>query len=294
MVGYGHMSQKIISTFLVSLLVGLILGYLLFGGGGQQDGPDISGENIIATSTESSSISTTTAGKKKKMITVGGITFETDADNPGGISLGEVPIQSIPKPIPALNSTTVFSIGANVSPEAQKIVREQIAGLVKKLTANPGVIDNWLSLGLYRKMSGEFGLAKEAWEYAKKLQPNDKQAYNNLADLYQFYLKDYPLAEKNWQKTVELDATFIGGYRGLYNFYIQTKQATKAKMAVEDGLQKNPHSLDLLVLLANFYKEQGNPEQAKLYFTKALAEAKVLKENASLIAPIQAELDALK
>ena len=285
------MTQKITVSIIAGIVVGLMGSYLMYHKGTTSvtRGADVS----IATSTSRTNTATST-GKKKKLVTVNGITFETDADNPGGITFGTTPLSEVPKPIPALNTAVTFVATANVSPEAQKIIRTQIADLVKKLTANPGVYGDWLSLGLYRKMAGENALAKEAWEYAKRLQPNDKQAYSNLGDLYQYYLKDLTGAEINLKKTVELDATYIAGYRNLYDLYTQEKQINKAKAILDAGLSKNPHSVDLLVLLANYYKAQGNNTQAKAYFTKALTEAKVLPENASLVPVIQAEIDKLK
>lgn len=236
---------------------------------------------------------TTSTAKKKKTVTVGGITFETDADNPSTITLEQVPAGQLPKPVPTLSDAVTFSATANVSPDAQKIIRTQITDLVKKLTANPGDFNSWLSIGLYRKMAGDYTKARDMWEYAKKLQPTDKQAYNNLGDLYQYYLKDSAQAELNWKKTVELDPKFIAGYRSLYDLYTQNKQNDKAKAILDVGLQKNPRSIDLLVLTAQFYKNIGQKDVAKTFYEKALVEAKAIPEDASMIPSIQAEIDAL-
>ncbi len=277
------MTQKTTISLISGILVGLLGARLYY----SKKLP----EKLSLTATTAPAMTATPAIKKKKMVTVGGITFETDADNPGGISLEQMPITELPKTVPLLSSVVNFSTTANVSAEAQKIIRAQITDLVKKLTVSPGVLNDWLSLGLYRKMAGEYGLSKEAWGYAKKLQPTDKQAYNNLGDLYQYYLKDMANAEINWKKTIALDVKFIAGYRNLYNLYSQNKQSDQARAVLESGLAKNPQSIDLLVLLGTYYRDQGQKDTARTYYEKALAEAKASKENASLVSAIQAEID---
>lgn len=282
------MTQKTTLSIALGVIIGLFASYVLYHGGATQ-----TETSITATSTGAVATATSTT-KQKKVMTVGGITFETDVDNPAGISLEQVPANQVPKPAPTINASVTFSATANVSADAQKIIKTQIADLVKKLAANPGVLDNWLSLGLYRKMAGEYTKARDAWEYAVKLAPADKQAYNNLGDLYQYYLKDYTKAELNWKRTVELDTKFISGYRALYDLYVQNKQEVKAKAILDAGLVKNPQSIDLLVLTAQYYRDRGDKTQARTYYTKALAAAKLIKENASLLPVIQAEIDKLK
>lgn len=243
--------------------------------------------STVATSTDGTSTTTT---KEKKLITIGGVTFETDADNPSGVSIERVPVSELPKPIPVLTGALV--IDAKLPADAQKIIREQLTKLIAELQKDPSNEGNWVRLGVYRKIAADYQGAKIAWEYAKKLSPNDTVVYNNLADLYQFYLKDTAAAELNWKKTISLDPKFIPGYRSLYELYMATSRASMAKAILEQGIKANPRSIDLYVLLGSYYRTQGQNTLARSQFEKALAEAKRVQDK-GLITAIQAEIDRL-
>ena len=57
-------------------------------------------------------------------------------------------------------------------------------------------MENWLVLGVYRKMIGDYESAKEVWEYASAIRPQNSVSFNNLGELYAYYLKDNAKAEK--------------------------------------------------------------------------------------------------
>ena len=279
------MKNKYIITLVLAVIIGLLGARIFYG----RDNTKREGLPAVTSTTTVAKIP---AGKKR--VTVGGITYITDATNTAGIIIEQVPTE-LPKPIPALNTVVTFSATANISPEAQKIIKIQIFELVNKLKLHPEVASNWLSLGLYRKMGADYASAKIAWEYAKRLQPNDIQAYSSLGELYQYYMKEYPESELNWKKSIEIDKKFIIGYRNLFVLYTTfMKNPTQGKLILDAGLRANPESIDILVLLAQYYRDHGQTSLSRTNFEKALVQAKRQKENQNLVPQIQAEIDNLR
>ncbi|MSU45331.1 MAG: hypothetical protein EXS47_01750 [Candidatus Zambryskibacteria bacterium] len=190
---------------------------------------------------------------------------------------------------PDLNSPIVDH--GNLDPAALKVITENIRTMSKNLASNPHDEDLWLRLGIHRKMLRDYEEAVLILNYVVKLWPNDYVPYNNLADLYQSYIKNNELAEKNWLKVIELKADYISAYENLSNLYL-TAYPEKKNLALPllmKGLERNSHSTDLLIIVARYYGALENKEQLSLYYSKAIEEAK-LQGNQSLIAALEAEL----
>lgn len=135
--------------------------------------------------------------------------------------------------------------------DAQKIIREKIEKLSTELKQNPNLFDNWLLLGIYRKMIGDYEVAKEYWEYAGIINPQSPTPFNNLGDLFANFLKDDKKAEENFLKAIAIDPSAIYIYRSLYEFYhYNLKDGAKAKAILEQAIKANPNtSQDLQNLL---------------------------------------------
>jgi tetratricopeptide (TPR) repeat protein len=145
-------------------------------------------------------------------------------------------------------------ITANLPEDAKKIALEKIKDLSDKLKENPDLFNYWLELGVYRKMINDYEGAKEAWEYAGVIRPKNSISFNNLGDLYGYYLKDQKKAEDNFLRAVENGTDKIFIYRNLYEFYRYVlKDNEKSRQILEKGIRLNPDtSQDLQVLLDNF------------------------------------------
>lgn len=162
--------------------------------------------------------------------------------------------QSKLPPAPTLNRT--FTPLATLDPALVKNLQDKMVTTISNLKDNPSNQDAWIALGGERKALGDYNGARDAWEYAKVINPNVVVPWNNLADLYQFYLKDYPKAELNWKKTFALDATYIQGYRGLYYLYVYSmpEKTSEIPAMLKDAIAKNPAANDLKVLLDEYEK----------------------------------------
>lgn len=171
-------------------------------------------------------------------------TGEADSDKNVEIS------QSSSIKIPDLKRLVVGSAG-NQLPEAirEKTILE-IKTLSKELADNHDYISGWLQLGILRKFLGDYDGAVEAWVYASLARPKDYIAFSNLGDLNHYYLKNFPEAEKNLKKVVELKPDNIAGWRNLADLYSYSYPGgetgkEKARAVLQEGLSKNPNNTEL-------------------------------------------------
>lgn len=194
-------------------------------------------------------------------------------------NLGKMP--NLERPIENLSKLD----GVSFQKTAQDIVE-----LTKKLKLEPQNRNMWLDLAVFRKMLGDYSASLEILNYVAVLWPKDYISFNNLADLYQYYLKNYPLAEKNWLKVIELKPDYPPAYENLFTLYTvdhKEKQALALPVLLK-GLTQNPDSTDLMVYIARYYNAMGNKEQASIYYNKAIDVAK-LEKNEQLEASLRAE-----
>jgi len=178
------------------------------------------------------------------------LTRSTDStSSPQATTTQEIPeiiINPIPnKPIPAL--PWPVAVRNNISGEARENALKNIMTLTLALRKDPGLYDHWMDLALYRRSIGDFVGAREAWEYAALLRPEDFIPPHNLGDLYTYDLVDYRKAEASYLASLKLDATAIIVYQKLYELYrFKMKDNAKAKAILEEGIKKNPSTSERL------------------------------------------------
>ena len=131
----------------------------------------------------------------------------------------------------------------------------------------------WLGQGILKKNAGDYKGAKEAWEHVVKIRPEDHVAYNNLGDLYQHYLKDYPKAEFYLKKTVELKPDYLQGYTNLHDLYriFYKEKSGLADDILLEGIKNNPQDYYLRIVLASYYKDRGDKINARKSYEEALS-----------------------
>lgn len=145
---------------------------------------------------------------------------------------------------------------SSLDPALVKNLEDKMAITLSNLKKDSTNQDAWVALGGERKVLGDYEGARDAWEYAKAINPNVVAPWSNLADLYQFYIKDYVKSEQNWKKTFALDVTYIQGYRGLYYLYVYSMPTKTGDIPamLKAAIAKNPAADDLKVLLADYEK----------------------------------------
>ena len=187
-------------------------------------------------------------------VNIGGVTIQGEGDMKG-VKIEPITITNdkptVNIPLPDLNKE--IKIIANIGEDAKKIVTTKIQDLSSQLKKDSDNLENWLVLGVYRKTIGDYEGAKEAWEYASAIRPQNSTSFNNLGELYAYYLKDNSKAEKNYAKATENDPSAIYIYRNFFDFYRYfMEDKIKAKAILEKGISANPStSSDLKNLLEN-------------------------------------------
>lgn len=181
----------------------------------------------------------------------------------------EETVVSLP-PTPDLNREIMYK--ALVREEDKPKIEAEIKIISQTLKDNPDYPQGWLQLGILRKYIGDYEGAGLAWEYATKIRPVDYVAFNNLGDLYHFYLKNFPKSESAIKKVIELKPDYVQAYRNLFELYTLSykEKANLADDVLILGISKNPKAYDLMVALAMYYKEKGDKTGARKYFEEAL------------------------
>lgn len=221
---------------------------IVFGGAGYYIWMDLSASNSI------DSDNTTSESSDGKKINIGGIAIEGGGD----IKVEELPFEKsnrgvVNVPPPDLDKE--IKITASLTKEVEQAAISKIIEISAKLKADKTLVNDWILLGVYRKIIGDYFGAAEVWEYAGKISPGAYMPFNNLGDLYAYYLKDSKKAEQNFQTAIKKGQNQIHIYRSFYEFYrYVVKNDTKAKAVLEQGIAANPgeSSLDLQNLLQSF------------------------------------------
>ncbi|MBU4536916.1 hypothetical protein KJ603_02680, partial [Patescibacteria group bacterium] len=111
------------------------------------------------------------------------------------------PIQE-EREVPSLDRKIEFPESLPV--EAHEPVTKKINEIVASLKENSDSFDNWLELGIYRKMIEDYEGTEIAWDYASYLEPNKFVVWGNLGDLYALYMRDNTKAEVYYLKALEI------------------------------------------------------------------------------------------
>ncbi len=152
--------------------------------------------------------------------------------------------KTILPPAPSLDRPIVYP--ADMPAQIKEDNQNKISQIIKNLKLNQGSFNDWIDLGLYRKLLEDHEGARQAWEYASLLRPQSSASFSNLGILYGYYLKDAPKAEKSFLQAIANDPKDINLYFQTYEFYRDVvKDAAKARGIIETGLKNNPDDKDL-------------------------------------------------
>jgi tetratricopeptide (TPR) repeat protein len=186
----------------------------------------------------------------------------------------------------------VFS--SSVSPDTQASLEAAFAQVQSALKKNATDFDSWIALGDLRKEAGDYAGAAADWEYASEAYPGNIISFANLGDLYSHFLPNYPKAAAAYKQQIANDPTDVEIYQDLFLLYTNQypQAAGVAETLVKQGIAANPKAVDLQVLLARYYKSQGDTADAKAEYDAAIANAQAQGQT-SVAAQLQAEEAAL-
>ena len=197
------------------------------------------------------------------------------------------------EPIRELNAApqVAASVGAVYVEKYQK----NLAAIAERLEKDPRNYDEWLGVAYIKKIFSNYTGTRDAWEYAKVVNPDNPIAYFNLGELYGYELKELTKAEENYKTALKLNPYHFDYYIGLANFYEDVfKSPEKAEAILLSALEKIPHSeVNLFTEIGAFYRDQKNYAKAVEYFEKALVAAKATL-NPSVQKAVETELNYIR
>lgn len=158
--------------------------------------------------------------------------------------------------------------------EAQKsqFLQDFQQGKDMVLKSNFDSLQGLNGLALAKQRLGDFEGAVVAWRYANLIRPKNSLSFANLAALYQYDLKQYDRAEKNYLISLANDPGDIPTIRNFFELYFYSfKDNKKAEALLLKAIADNPNKIgDLYPLTGRFYADIGLPEKAIEYYQKAL------------------------
>lgn len=173
------------------------------------------------------------------------------------------------QPLPTSNKLSLpptlerpINITTSLSGAEKDEVIEEIKHFEASLKNKPQNMHEWIQLGNLRKIIGDYLGAVEYWKYASLLEPTFHVPYNNLGNLYQYYLNDMVKAEEYYKKYIELSPQTEEPYKLLFELYtLSYKEKENLAISVlEEGIKKTTYNDNLKRLLENYKKEKGDEE----------------------------------
>jgi len=153
--------------------------------------------------------------------------------------------------IPVPNLDRMIKIPENTPPEVSKRTTTEINRILGMLKQDSNLFNEWSDLGLIMKSIDDYVWARDSWEYAAALRPNDSLAFTNLGNLYGYYLKEPVKAEKNYLKSIEIEPKLPYLYVRTAFFYLEAlNDKEKARNIIEKGLKAVPGDDELEETLA--------------------------------------------
>lgn len=113
--------------------------------------------------------------------------------------------------------------------------------------------------------------ARDLWLYVNQVRPSSSPSFYNLGNLYADIYKDCTEAEKYYTIAATNDPNEIGYLRNIFDFY-NTKCPNQqlAEAALKKALSIKADNVDFMVLSAEFYRDQGNNQEAIKYYEQAI------------------------
>ncbi|MAG12884.1 hypothetical protein CL630_03695 [bacterium] len=125
--------------------------------------------------------------------------------------------------------------------EQKEEITNKIENIIALLRQDADLFNQWLGLGLLRKSIEDYEGARQVWEYAGAIRPQNSLSFGNLGVLYGYYLQNPVLAEENYLKALENDPKLPYLYVQIADFYVEVMDSTeKAKSILEKGISEIP------------------------------------------------------
>jgi hypothetical protein len=193
-------------------------------------------------------------------------------------------------PKPTIDKEVVFP--DSFADEAREAYLSNLEEIKGNIIADPKNEAAWNDLAIYRKMVGDYEGAKAIWHYQLALRPQNLVVLHNLAEVYFHYDKNYPKAEQLYLEAIRIAPNVVINYTDLFDMYRYVyKQDTTAAVDIMHqaftSVDLQPQA-DMRALLASYYLEKGDKENAKTQYLES-AKAYEQVKNTERAAAMRAE-----
>ncbi|MBN1778954.1 MAG: hypothetical protein JW816_01920 [Candidatus Buchananbacteria bacterium] len=149
----------------------------------------------------------------------------------------------------------------------------QLQNLRSEILKDPENPSNWDDFAQIKEFLNDHQGAIDAWEMAYQLQPYNFRTTYNLANVYQYFIKDYQKAEEYYLETLELQPGLTIAYQGLMDLYRYNLPDSQDKYEpiVLQAIEKNSaNSVEYYSQLISFFESKNNQDldKAKAYYSE--------------------------
>jgi cytochrome c-type biogenesis protein CcmH/NrfG len=176
------------------------------------------------------------------------------AQGNGTYTITQVPLnegKGVPQPMPDLDRKVVFT-NASLPADQKIVVSQKISTIQADLKKNAANFPDWINLGMYEKMAGDYQGTILTWQYAARLAPSSYIPLADLGNLYAYFLNDTAKGEDYYRQAIAKGPDQSNLYAQLAEIYRDSdKDISKAKAIIDQGLSKIPNDPGLLQFKAS-------------------------------------------
>jgi tetratricopeptide (TPR) repeat protein len=185
-------------------------------------------------------------------------------------------------------------IEASFPEDARAILISKVTDAQERLAKYPYDGNTWMELALHYHTVNDYRAAEAVWAFITSMEPVNVTALGNLGRLYHFELKEYEKAEKYFLMALEANPERKEAYFDLLDLYRYSykKDTTAAVDIMRKGEERFPDDTNFLASLGTYFRDSGRPNQARAEFQKALDLARTTGDM-NLIQGFTAELSRL-
>ena len=174
----------------------------------------------------------------------------------------------------------------NLAPDKRQELQEKITKFTEEVRRNPQLFSAYVELALAKTDFGDREGAAEVYRTMNQQFPANYLSYQNLGQLYEEAGR-YTMAAEQYLLSIQNAPRIPHQYRYLVNLYTyQLKErAGDIPRILQKGLVESPGSVDLMSMMAVYYRDHGNIPEAIRWFEHLLV---FDKETTSVITEVKA------
>jgi len=177
---------------------------------------------------------------------------------------------------------TLKIVRTDLTPELNEKYRNEMTVYKDTVLQSPEKFNfsAFMGAAVIKYTVSDYDGARDLWLYINQIRPSSSPSFYNLGNLYADIYKDCTEAEKYYKIATTNDPNQIAYLRNVFDFY-NTKCPNKqlAEAALKKALSIKADAADFIVLSAEFYRDQGNKEEAIKYYEQAI---KLAPQNQAL------------